>query len=142
MYHMVTGRPPFEGDTPSAVMHKHLKQPLVPPDHLNTSLSAGIGEIIEVAMAKNRDERYARTEDMLEDLRAVASGNPPMHARKTVDLDALGQIEERGKTVDIAPVVPLSNSLWSQPAFLAIAIAGGASVILNLVLILMMVLHK
>jgi hypothetical protein len=31
MYHLVTGRPPFEGDTPSAVMHKHLKQPLFPP---------------------------------------------------------------------------------------------------------------
>jgi serine/threonine-protein kinase len=52
MYHLVTGQAPFEGDTPSAVMHKHLKQPLVPPDHLNTALSAGIGEIIEAAMAK------------------------------------------------------------------------------------------
>jgi len=31
MYHMVTGQPPFDGDTPSAVMHKHLKTPLVRP---------------------------------------------------------------------------------------------------------------
>src|SRR5215211_7494274 len=55
MYHLVTGRPPFDGETPSAVMHKHLKQPLIPADHVNTSLSAGVGEIIDVAMAKNRD---------------------------------------------------------------------------------------
>jgi serine/threonine-protein kinase len=142
MYHLVTGRPPFEGDSPTAVMHKHLKSPLKPPDHINTALSAGVGEIIEVAMAKNREERYARTEDMLEDLRAVAAGNPPMHARKTVDLDALGQIEETGKTVDIAPATPASTALWSQPMFLAIAIAGGASVILNLILILMIALRK
>src|SRR5204862_194002 len=72
LYHMVTGRAPFEADTPSAVMHKHLKEPLIPPDHLNTSLSAGISEIVEVAMAKRREERYASTKDMLEDLRADA----------------------------------------------------------------------
>src|SRR3954463_16110578 len=70
LYHMVTGRAPFEADTPSAVMHKHLKEPLVPPDHLNTTLSAGISEIVEVAMAKRREERYASTKDLLEDLRA------------------------------------------------------------------------
>jgi len=45
MYHLVTGKPPFDGGTPSAVMHKHLKQPLTPADHVNTALSAGIGEI-------------------------------------------------------------------------------------------------
>src|SRR5271170_2602912 len=86
MYHMVTGVPPFEGETPSAVMHKHLKTALVPPDHLNTALSAGVGEIIEVAMAKNRDERYASMQDMLEDLRAVRNGDPPLHARRPVDI--------------------------------------------------------
>jgi len=41
MYHLVTGRPPFDGETPSAVMHRHLKTPLTPPDHINTALSAG-----------------------------------------------------------------------------------------------------
>src|SRR5207237_4122296 len=48
LYHLVTGRPPFEGETPTAVMHKHLKTPLVPADHVNTTLSAGLGEIIDV----------------------------------------------------------------------------------------------
>src|SRR5438874_7562597 len=80
MYHMVTGRPPFDGETPSAVMHKHLKQPLTPADHVNTALSAGVGEIIDAAMAKDREERYSSTEDMLEDLEAVRRGEPPPHA--------------------------------------------------------------
>src|SRR3954465_10523651 len=93
MYHMVTGRPPFEGDTPSAVMHKHLKQPLKPPDHINTALSAGVSEIIEVAMAKKREDRYASTRDLLEDLKAVQSGESPTHARRSVNLDALKQLE-------------------------------------------------
>ena len=58
VYHMVTGRVPFEGPTPSAVMHKHLKEPLTPPDHLNTNLTSGCGAMIEMLLAKNRDDRY------------------------------------------------------------------------------------
>lgn len=137
MYHLVTGRPPYEGDTPSAVMHKHLKQPLVPPDHINTALSAGVGEIIEVAMAKNRDERYARTEDMLDDLRLVRSGQPPVNARRAVDLDALARIEETGKTVDIA-TEPVQSSPWSDPMVMVIAIVAGISVLVNLILIVVL----
>jgi serine/threonine protein kinase len=131
MYHMVTGRPPFEGDTPSAVMHMHLKQPLVPPDHLNTSLSSGVGEIIEVAMAKNRDDRYASTEDMLEDLRAVASGEPPIHARRAVDVDSLMKVEETARTIDIDPVT--SALPWHNPMMIAILAVLGVSVVANVV---------
>src|SRR5205085_8764424 len=113
LYHMVTGRAPFEADTPSAVMHKHLKEPLVPPDHINESLSAGISEIVEVAMAKRREERYASTKDMLEDLRAVASGHPPMHARRDIKLDVLANVERgAGKTVDLAPS---DHPRWARP---------------------------
>src|SRR3954469_16659063 len=115
MYHLVTGRPPFDGETPSAVMHKHLKQPLTPADHVNTSLSAGIGEIIDVAMAKDRDERYQSTEDMLEDLHAVARGETPTHARRDVHVDVLEKLEETGKTVDIAPASATATGVWANP---------------------------
>src|SRR5207248_3157385 len=99
MYHLVTGKPPFDGETPSAVMHKHLKQPLTPADHVNTSLSAGVGEIIDIAMAKDRAERYNSTEDLLEDLEAVRRGEPPPHARQGIQLDDMAKIEESAKTV-------------------------------------------
>src|SRR3954449_10727309 len=122
LYHLVTGRVPFEADTPSAVMHKHLKNPLTPPDHINTALSVGIGEIIEVAMAKNRDDRYASTEDMLEDLRAVRAGNAPTHAKRVVNLDELKKLEETGKTVDI--VAPPPAPLWSTLTIIIAFIAG------------------
>jgi serine/threonine protein kinase len=143
MYHLTTGRPPFEADSPTAVMHKHLKTPLKPPDHINTALSAGVGEIIEVAMAKNREDRYARTEDMLEDLRAVRAGQAPLHARRTVDLDVLGQIEETGKTVDIAPTPDPALNLWKQPMFMVVTAAAAVSVVINFVLLILVLIgHK
>ncbi len=99
-YHMVTGRVPFDGPSPSAVMHKHLKDELVPPDHIIPSLSAGVGEIIEVAMAKKPKNRYATAEDMLTDLERVARGEPPLVARKAYDLDSLADLEKTGTPVD------------------------------------------
>jgi len=136
MYHMVTGRPPFEGDTPSAVMHKHLKTPLIPPDHINTALSAGLGEIIETAMAKNRDERYATTEDMLEDLWAVRRGDPPIHARKNVDIEQIARLEETARTIDIEPheATP-EQPIWLHPIVITLIALAGCSIIVNVVLI-------
>ncbi len=142
MYHLVTGRPPFEADTPSAVMHKHLKQPLKPADHVNTALSPGVGEIIEVAMAKNREERYARTEDMLEDLRAIRAGQAPTHARRIVDLDSLTHVEETGKTVDITVPKPSWTEAFKEPAVLTVVIIGGCSIFANLIILVVMLARK
>jgi serine/threonine-protein kinase len=143
MYHLVTGRPPFEGETPTAVMHKHLKQALVPPDHINTMLTSGVGEIIEVAMAKDREDRYTSTEEMLEDLRDVRAGNPPTHARRAVDLDALADIEESGKTVDI--ITPNHNTamadLMNNTFGVALLAIGGISLLINVILIVAMLMR-
>ena len=88
-FHMVTGRVPFDGSTPSSVMHKHLKQALVPPDHINHALSSGVGEIIEVMMAKSPDDRYQTTDELIADLESVVNGGPPMLARDRYDHELL-----------------------------------------------------
>jgi tRNA A-37 threonylcarbamoyl transferase component Bud32 len=96
LYHMVTGSVPFDGKSPSAVMHKHLKADLVPPDHVNPKLSAGISEVIEMMMAKNPKDRYQHCRDLLVDLRAVREKKPPTIAHKdfgVVDLTTLAQAE-------------------------------------------------
>ena len=143
MYHLVTGHPPFEGDSPSAVMHKHLKQALVPADHVNTALSTGVGEIIDVSMAKKREERYQSTKDMLEDLKAVRRGENPTHARRAVDLDSLAQMEENsGGTIDITPENPQESSIWSQPLILPLIFAAGISLLANIGLIVLYILKK
>ncbi len=148
MYHLVTGRPPFEAETPTAVMHKHLRDPLTPPDHIVTTLSAGISEVIEVAMAKNRDERYASTQDMLEDLLALKRGEAPTHARRNVDLDKLASVEEGGKTVDLVPVgggeaIKPALPIMQQPWFgITMISALGASVLVNIVLVVVLILKS
>lgn len=111
LYHMITGKVPFDAATPSAVMHRHLKDELIPPDHLVPNVSSGVAEIIETAMAKKRKDRYQTAEDMLTDLQRVFQGEPPLLARKSYDLSSLAKLESGGSVSDIpAPesTVPLS----------------------------------
>jgi len=98
LYHLVTGRVPFDAPTPVAVMQKHLKEPLIPPDHINTQLSAGLGEVVEVMMAKDRRDRYASTSDLILDLEAVAAGEPPLQARKHIDEAMLTELSRKAET--------------------------------------------
>ena len=93
-------------------------------------------EMIEVAMAKKREERYGATEDMLEDLTAVRRGDSPVHARRTVDLETLANVEESGKTVDLDPTEAngaVDN--WSQSLTVVLLSVLGVSVLVNLVLL-------
>ncbi len=108
LYHMVTGNVPFDGKNPSAVMHKHLKAELVPPDHANAKLSAGISEVIEMMMAKHPRDRYQRCDDLLTDLRLVRAGKNPTIAHKdALDAAALRQqVAVAASTSDI----PLDSS--------------------------------
>ena len=93
LYHMVTGNVPYEGKNPSSVMHKHLKSELIPPDHVNPKLGAGISEVIEMMMAKRVKERYQNCSDLLIDLRAVKNGeNPPLAHKDVFHQDDLASI--------------------------------------------------
>ncbi len=136
-YHAIVGRVPFEGSTPSAVMHKHLKEPLVPPDHLNTSLSSGVGEVIELMMAKKRDDRYPSTKELIIDLEAIARGEAPLMARKKLDGELLKSLANSGVTVstptakDLEPFTPRSEA-WVWVVVLSIGLL--LSLLMNIVL--------
>ncbi len=100
LYHMVTGKVPYSGDTPTEVMRKHVDKNvvLVPPDHLNTRLSSGLGMVVETMMAKNRDNRYRTPDDLILDLKCLAQGEPPMLAGQK--LDSLATLSEGESTED------------------------------------------
>jgi serine/threonine-protein kinase len=71
LYHMLTGRVPFMADNPAEVMKKHLREQLIPPDHINTALSVGISEVTEIMMAKRKQDRYNNIEELLTDLSMI-----------------------------------------------------------------------
>jgi len=146
-YHMVTGRVPFEGPTPSAVMHKHLKEPLTPPDHINTALSSGCGAMIEMLMAKDREQRYPSGRELLVDLERLARHEPLVYAQPHVDAHALETLS-RGQVVTLES--PRSDGRYRRRAAtsaaagagstltIVLATVAGLSVLLNLILLILL----
>lgn len=141
LYHMVTGQVPFDGKNPSAVMHKHLKNELVPPDHVYPKLSAGLSEVIEMMMAKDPKARYQSCRDLLIDLKAVkAKEKPPMAHRDfgTSDLSDLAKAEAQAS----ASAVPLDKTRPAPSSGVrpwltwALYVSLGANLILLLILVL------
>ncbi len=135
LYHMVTGRVPFDGPNPSAVMRKHLTTELTPVDHINPRLTRGLAEIIEVCMAKNRRQRYGSAGDLLQDLEAVAKGEPPPMARKKFDLNQLSALDQSSGPMEIVSL-PQPEPLVESPLFWIAVIGWLLTVILIVVLLL------
>jgi len=140
-YHMVTGRVPFEGKNPSAVMHRHLKSELEPPDHLNPELSAGCAQVIEMMMAKKREDRYQTVDDLLEDLDLIAQGKPPHFAHRSLDglaiadtLTAEAQAPPAPTPMPV-PTAAAGGSVTDSPLFLGVLVGLVASILLNVILL-------
>jgi serine/threonine protein kinase len=74
LYHLLTGRPPFEGKNPMEVVAHHLTRSLTPPHKLRPDLPKALSSIVCKMMAKRPQERYQSYEDLIEDLDGVLSG--------------------------------------------------------------------
>jgi serine/threonine-protein kinase len=103
LYHMVTGQPPFPGTEVDPVLNAHLKDELTPPDHLNTALSAGLGEVVEFMMAKNPNHRYQSPRDLIIDLDCLLAGKPPKLARRQIQTGVLAGLGEGDSDDDSDP---------------------------------------
>lgn len=75
MYEMLTGRVPFDADTPVSIALKHMQEKPVEPIKLNPSIPFSVNKIILKAMEKDTNLRYQSATEMLKDLN-MALKNP------------------------------------------------------------------
>lgn len=71
MYEMLTGRVPFDADTPVSVALKHMQEEPVQPKELNDNIPQVVNDIIMKAMQKDVNLRYQSATEMLKDLNAA-----------------------------------------------------------------------
>ena len=74
MYELLTGRPPFTGDSPVAIAYQHVRENPVPPSRLDPSLPPWADSIVLKAMAKSPADRYQSAAEMNADIQRAASG--------------------------------------------------------------------
>ena len=73
LFEAISGRPPFEADSAMTLMMMHINDPLPDLRQLRPDTPPGLAAIIEKALSKNRDQRYASMADLAHALR----GNRP-----------------------------------------------------------------
>lgn len=108
LYEMVTGRTPFQAETPFAVIYKHIHDPLPPPSSIVPNISDELEKVILKALAKDPEDRFETMQEMVDALskalvasqrpRSVPAGLPPTLVEDTPVATEM-QIEE-------APILP------------------------------------
>src|SRR4051812_19931875 len=74
-YELLTGRPPFTGDSPVAIAYQHVREDPSPPSKHDSDLPPDLDAVVLKALAKNPDNRYQSAQEMREDLERALSGN-------------------------------------------------------------------
>ncbi len=76
LYELLTGRPPFVGDSPVAVAYQHVREPAVPPSNHDADLTRDIDVIVMKALAKRVEDRYQSAAQMRADIERYLGGRP------------------------------------------------------------------
>jgi serine/threonine protein kinase/beta-lactam-binding protein with PASTA domain len=74
LYELLTGRPPFMGDSPVSVAYQHVREQPIPPSHVVGGIPEAVDRIVLHSLAKGRDERYQTAQDFRADVEAARGG--------------------------------------------------------------------
>src|SRR3954449_658073 len=76
LYELLTGGPPFSGDSAVAVAYQHVREEPVPPSRIEPDVSPSVDAIVLKAMAKNPANRYQTAGEMRADIERALAGRP------------------------------------------------------------------
>jgi eukaryotic-like serine/threonine-protein kinase len=94
LYELLTGRPPFVGESPVSVAYQHVREQAAPPSTLDPELSPEIDSIVMKALTKNVEQRYQSASAMRADIERCLAGQPVVAPAVPVDTDELPSAEE------------------------------------------------
>lgn len=113
LYQLATGRLPFEGDTPLAVVVKHASEPLPPPREYNPNLPEPVEDVLIRALAKDPADRYA----------SVAELNAAFHKALEDARDPTRRSNRFDRSTEMLPKIasPWKKRSWQRRTALAAA---------------------
>jgi serine/threonine-protein kinase len=89
MYEMITGKVPFEGESPISVALKHVQEEIVPPSHIDPTINKNLEKIIMKCVRKEQMERYKSANELLVDLKRIKNNwDDDMVGEDDVSLDS------------------------------------------------------
>ncbi|HEU4749580.1 MAG TPA: Stk1 family PASTA domain-containing Ser/Thr kinase, partial [Acidimicrobiia bacterium] len=96
LYEMLSGRPPFSGDSPVAVAYQHVSATASPPSSINPDVPPEMDAVVMRAMQKEPALRYQTAEELRADLAKVLAGQTPTAVPVTVAAAAVAPMAVAG----------------------------------------------
>jgi eukaryotic-like serine/threonine-protein kinase len=123
LYELLTGVPPFQGDTPVAVAYKHVQETPVLPSVRNPEVAPQLDAIDMKAMAKNPQNRYQTANELREDLERARNGQA-VSATPIMPGAATTQVIDRGAepTGVLPPPDEQEGRKWWAPVLITVAV--------------------
>ncbi|MET0699553.1 MAG: Stk1 family PASTA domain-containing Ser/Thr kinase [Mycobacterium sp.] len=87
LYEMLTGEPPFVGDSPVAVAYQHVREDPVAPSQRHEGISPELDAVVLKALTKNPENRYQTAAEMRADLVRVHNGEAPEAPKVLTEAD-------------------------------------------------------
>jgi beta-lactam-binding protein with PASTA domain/predicted Ser/Thr protein kinase len=114
LYEVLTGEPPFVGDSPVAVAYQHVREDPVPPSQRHEGISPELDAVVLKALAKNPDNRYQTAAEMRADLVRVHNGEAPDAPKVLTDAERTSMLAATGSS-DRTP--PTEQMPRQQPEY-------------------------
>ncbi|WUH99317.1 Stk1 family PASTA domain-containing Ser/Thr kinase [Spirillospora sp. NBC_00431] len=76
LYELLTGKPPFTGDSPVAIAYQHVREEPVPPSGVDPQIPQWADAIVLKAMAKEAENRYQNATEFRQEIQRVLQGQP------------------------------------------------------------------
>ncbi len=96
LYEILTGEPPFTGDSPVSVAYQHVREDPIPPSRRHEGISADLDAVVLKALAKNPENRYQTAAEMRADLVRVHNGETPEAPKVLTDADRSSLMSSAG----------------------------------------------
>lgn len=108
LYEMVTGKVPFDSDTPISVALKHLQEQATPPIELNSDIPKGLNDIIVKAMKKEVSERYSSASELYNDLQKI------LKSPNTLNVGGIKNMDDKKYATQKVPVIGANNGNYKN----------------------------
>ncbi len=130
LYELLTGRPPFTGDSPVAIAYQHVTERPQAPSTFDPEIASDIDAIVLTGLAKRPSERYASAAEMRGDIERALDGQPVTAKLPTVDSPTESMPALHASSTAVATRQRTSTAIWLGSLIAVVVVVLGAMLVL------------